>query len=312
MSGISFYLAPMEGVTTWIYRKTHAEVYGPLSKYFIPFVEPHEKRDFKTRELKEIVPEHNEGIRAIPQILTNRAEGFLRLAHAFKEMGYEEINLNLGCPSKTVVSRKKGAGFLAFPEELDHFLEEIFSKQDMRISVKTRLGKENPEEFERLLEIFNKYPLEELIVHPRVQTDYYQREPRTDVYKKARLGSENPLCYNGDLFTNARIQSFRDLFPEEDRLMIGRGVIIDPGLISGQNTKEKFREFHEKLCGRYLEQDGGEQNVLFKMKELWFYQIHLFPDSERYAKRIRKASRLREYEQIIEELFCERELRQFP
>lgn len=312
MSTVNYYLAPMEGVTTWIYRKTHAEVYGPLDKYFIPFVEPHEKRDFKTRELKEILPEHNDGLRAVPQILTNRAEGFRKLAHALKEMGYEEINLNLGCPSKTVVSRKKGSGFLAFPEELDHFLEGIFSDQDVKISVKTRIGKENPEEFFCLLEIFNKYPLEELIVHPRVQTDYYQNEPRLDIYGEARKESRNPLCYNGDLFTGERIRKFREMFPGEDRLMIGRGVIIDPGLLCGQNTKEKFREFHEKLCQRYLEQDEGEQNVLFKMKELWFYQIHLFLDAERYAKKIRKVQRLSEYEKIIEELLKERDFRPLP
>lgn len=306
---VSFYLAPLEGITTWIYRKTHAEVYGPLDKYFIPFIEPHEKRDFKTRELKEILPEHNEGIRAVPQILTNRADGFCRLSHTLKEMGYHEINLNLGCPSKTVVSRKKGSGFLAFPEELDRFLEEIFSRQEVRISVKTRIGKENPEEFEQLLEIFNRYPLEELIIHPRVQADHYQNEPRTDVYKAARKGSLNPLCYNGDLFTKERIRKFREAFPEEDRLMIGRGVIIDPGLLCARNTKEKFLEFHEKLCRRYLEQDGGEQNVLFKMKEIWFYQIHLFPDAERYAKQIRKASGLPEYERIVKELFRERDFR---
>lgn len=312
MSSMNYYLAPMEGVTTWIYRRTHAEVYGPLDKYFIPFIEPHEKRDFKIRELKEILPDHNEGIRVIPQILTNRAEGFFRLAHVLKEMGYDEVNLNLGCPSKTVVSRKKGSGFLAYPEELDHFLEEIFSGQEVRISVKTRLGKENPEEFARLLEIFNKYPLEELIIHPRVQTDYYQNEPRMDCYAAARKKSRNPLCYNGDLFTEERICKFRKDFPEEDRLMVGRGIIINPGLLCGKNTKETFREFHDRLCERYLEQDGGEQNVLFKMKELWFYQIHLFPDSERFAKQIRKVQRLSEYQQIIKELFQERDLCPLP
>lgn len=312
MSSTSYYLAPMEGVTTWIYRKTHAEVYGPMDKYFIPFIEPHEKRDFKTRELKEILPEHNEGIRAVPQILTNRAEGFCKLAYALKGMGYDEVNLNLGCPSKTVVSRKKGSGFLAFPEELDRFLDQIFLNQNVKISIKTRIGKENPEEFFRLLELFNKYPLEELIIHPRVQTDYYENEPKMDIYRAAQKESRNALCYNGDLFTEERIRKFCEAFPEEDRLMIGRGVIIDPGLLCGRNTKEQFQEFHGKLRQRYLEQDGGEQNVLFKMKELWFYQIHLFPDSERYAKKIRKVQRLAEYDQIIKELFRERDLRPLP
>lgn len=311
---LKYYFAPLEGITTWVYRKAHSEIYGPLDKYFIPFIEPHEKRDFKARDLQEILPEHNEGIRAVPQILTNRAEGFLKLCHAMKEFGYEEVNLNLGCPSRTVVSKKKGSGFLAFPEELDRFLDKVFSGMDgkMRLSVKTRIGKDSPEEFGNLLEIYNKYPLEELIIHPRVQADYYKNEPRMDVFRMAGKESRNPVCYNGDLFTEGRIRCFCEKFPEENRVMIGRGAIINPGLVNGGNTLEQFRKFHDRLCEGYQERDMGDVNVLYKMKELWFYQIHLFPDSERYAKRIKKVQKLSEYQQIIGELFRERELRPLP
>lgn len=309
-----YYLAPLEGITTWIYRKAHAEVYGALDKYFIPFIEPHEKRDFKNRELQEIMPEHNEGICVIPQILTNRSEGFLKLCHALKEFGYEEVNLNLGCPSRTVVSKKKGSGFLAFPEELDHFLEDIFSNMDsgMKLSVKTRIGKDDPEEFVRLLEIYNKYPLEELIIHPRVQTDYYKNEPRMDVFGMAEKESKNPVCYNGDLFTESRIYQFCEEFPEEDRMMIGRGMLVNPGLLSGENSIEKFRTFHDRIYEGYRERGMGDVNVLYKMKELWRYQIHFFPDSEKYAKQIKKTQKLSEYEQIVKELLRERKLRPLP
>lgn len=305
---MKYYLAPLEGVTTWVYRKAHAGVYGPLDKYFIPFIEPHEKRSFKTRELQEILPEHNEGFYAVPQILTNRAEGFLKLCHALKEFGYEEVNLNLGCPSKTVVTRHKGSGFLALPEMLDRFLEEIFSKTDMRISVKTRIGKESPEEFARLLAIFNKYPLEELIIHPRVQADYYQNTPRMEAFKEACEKSTNPLCYNGDLFSRSRILDFQKAYPQTDRVMLGRGVMMNPGILCGSCTKDMFREFHERLCEGYLERDMGEVNVLYKMKELWFYQIHLFPDSERYAKQLKKVQKYSEYREIVEELLKERDI----
>lgn len=305
---MKYYLAPLEGVTTWVYRKAHSEVYGPADKYFIPFIEPHEKRDFKTRELQEILPEHNEGLHTVPQILTNRAEGFLKLCHALKEFGYEEVNLNLGCPSRTVVSRGKGSGFLAHPEELERFLDEIFSRADVRISIKTRIGKDSPEEFDQLLSIFNQYPLEELIIHPRVQADYYQGEPRMEVFRRACRESKIPLCYNGDLFSRGRIRDFQKEYPEADRIMIGRGVIINPGLLCGSGTKEQFERFHEKLCQGYLERDMGEVNVLYKMKELWFYQIHLFPNSERYGKQIKKVQKLSEYRQIVAELLREREL----
>lgn len=306
---MNYYLAPLEGITTWVYRKAHAEVYGPLDKYFIPFIEPHEKRDFKTRELKEILPEHNEGIYAVPQILTNRGEGFIRLGLALREYGYREVNLNLGCSSRTVVSKNKGSGFLACPEELDRFLEEIFEKLDMKISIKTRLGKNRPEEFSRLLSIFNQYPLEELIIHPRIQADYYQNEPRIEIFREAWKKSRNPVCYNGDLFTRERIAEFQTEFPEADRVMIGRGILINPGLVSEGSTLEQFRDFHGRVLQGYMDQDMGDVNVLYKMKELWLYQIHLFQDSERYGKRLKKVQKLTEYKQIVEELFRERKIK---
>lgn len=299
-----YYMAPLEGVTTWIYRRAQAEIYGPLQKYFIPFIEPHEKRDFKTRELQEILPEHNEGLYAVPQILTNRADGFLRLASALKNMGYEEVNLNLGCPSRTVVSKGKGSGFLAKPEELDHFLEEIFAGTDVRISVKTRIGKDSPEEFAQLLEIFNRYPLEELIIHPRVQSDYYQNEPRLSVYRDAGSKSRNPLCYNGDLFTAGDIEKFREQFPEETCVMIGRGLIRNPGLLTENGDFVHFREFHDRVYKGYLDRGMGDVNVLYKMKELWFYQIQQFKNAEAYGKKIKKVQNRRDYEQVVKELFA--------
>ncbi len=267
---MKYYMAPLEAVTTYVYRNAHAAVYGPLDKYFIPFLEPHEKRDFKKRELKEILPEHNQGIYAVPQILTNRAEGFIRLAKALGELGYRELNLNLGCPSRTVTSKGKGAGFLAYPEELDRFLDQIFQKTDQEISIKTRLGKENPEEFGALLAIYNRYPLKELIIHPRVQADFYQNTPRWEVYRMACEESRNPLCYNGDLFVKEDVEAFQSAFPETERIMLGRGLIMDPGLAGGESTPEQFREFHERVYQGYRAWDLGDQNVLFKMKELWF------------------------------------------
>ena len=152
------YLAPMEGVTTFIYRNAHAAVYGPLDKYFTPFLEPHEKRSMKTKERNEVLSQHNEGLYVVPQILTNHAEGFLELTETLQEMGYQEINLNLGCPSKTVVTRGKGAGFLASPEELERFLDMVFKDLpgEMKLSVKTRIGMEADEEFEKLLAVYNR------------------------------------------------------------------------------------------------------------------------------------------------------------
>lgn len=306
---VKYYMAPLESVTTWIYRQAHAKIYGRLDKYFIPFLEPHEKRDFKTRELQEILPEHNENIYAVPQILTNRSEGFIKLAKALEDWGYEEINLNLGCPSKTVVTKGKGSGFLAKPEELERFLTEIFDalSGEVKISVKTRIGKEDPEEFPALLELFNKYPMEELIIHPRVQKDGYGNVPRLELYELAEKQSVNPLCYNGDLYTREQIRNFAERFPGTERLMFGRGFLRDPGLLynEGKDPKdiyEKFWAFHDLVYEGYQERNMGDRNVLFKMKELWSYQVYQFSEPERLFKTFKKVQDCNEYEQMIRNL----------
>ena len=306
---VKYYMAPLESVTTWIYRQAHAKIYGRLDKYFIPFLEPHEKRDFKTRELQEILPEHNENIYAVPQILTNRSEGFIKLAKALRDWGYEEINLNLGCPSKTVVTKGKGSGFLAKPEELERFLTEIFDalSGEVKISVKTRIGKEDPEEFPALLELFNKYPMEELIIHPRVQKDGYGNVPRLELYELAEKQSLNPLCYNGDLYTREQIRNFAERFPGTERLMFGRGFLRGPGLLynEGKDPKdifEKFWAFHDLVYEGYQERNMGDRNVLFKMKELWSYQVYQFSEPERLFKTFKKVQDCNEYEQMIRNL----------
>ena len=306
---VKYYMAPLESVTTWIYRQAHAKIYGRLDKYFIPFLEPHEKRDFKTRELQEILPEHNENIYAVPQILTNRSEGFIKLAKALKDWGYEEVNLNLGCPSKTVVTKGKGSGFLAKPEELERFLTEIFDalSGEVKISVKTRIGKEDPEEFPALLKLFNKYPMEELIIHPRVQKDGYGNVPRLEFYELAEKQSVNPLCYNGDLYTREQIRNFAERFPGTERLMFGRGFLRDPGLLynEGKDPKdifEKFWAFHDLVYEGYQERNMGDRNVLFKMKELWSYQVYQFSEPERLFKTFKKVQDCNEYEQMIRNL----------
>ena len=170
---MKFYLAPMEGITGHIYRNSYEKYFHNIDKYFTPFIVPNQSVSLKTKELKDLLPQNNKGLNIVPQILTNDAEGFILTANKLKQLGYEEINLNLGCPAGTVVSKKRGSGFLAYPEELDKFLDEIYKIDNMKISIKTRLGKERADEFYKLIEIYNKYPLEELIIHPRTREDFY-------------------------------------------------------------------------------------------------------------------------------------------
>lgn len=318
-----YYLAPMEGITGYIYRNALQEFFKVPDKCITPFISPNQNRCMNSREKRDVAPENNQGLHIVPQIMTNRAENFIKTAKALKELGYTEVNLNLGCPSGTVVAKKRGSGFLAVPEQLDEFLEEIFEKSELKISIKTRLGIEKEEEFFKILDIYNKYPLSELIIHPRVQKDFYKNPPHMELFREAIRRSRHELCYNGDLFTVQDIWAFQQDFPEIDCIMLGRGLVVNPGLlnllseeegsggtknVSSQVTKERIRAFHDRILEDYGQELDGEKNLLYKMKEVWFYMLRLFPDSEKVAKKIKKAQHLSEYQEIIDKLFREKEL----
>lgn len=303
---IQYYLAPLEGITTYIFRNAYHKYFYPMDKYFTPFLVPHSKKGFSAREKREILPENNKGLYLVPQIMSNDAKDCIKTMGKLQEFGYQEINLNMGCPSKTVVSKGRGSGFLAYPEKLDRFLEEVFenaANSAMRISVKTRLGKEDPEEFFRILDIYNRYPLEELIIHARVQKDFYKNEPNLEMFGYALKNSKSKVCYNGDIFDTEKYNKVQTHFPETDTYMLGRGIIKNPALldeIQGRVIqKEKLRLFHDKLYEEYRETNSGDKNVLFKMKEIWSYLGASFPGQEKALKRIRKAQRLDAYEDAV-------------
>jgi tRNA-dihydrouridine synthase len=310
---MDFYFAPLEGITGHIYRNAYNAFFNNVKKYFSPFIAPNQSGSFKTREINDILPENNQGLVLVPQLLTNNAKDFIDASKRIKALGYDEINLNLGCPSGTVVSKHKGAGFLAKRAELDAFLEEIFSQSITKISVKTRIGKEQPEEFYELIEIFNKYTITELIIHPRIQTDYYKNTPNLKIFKDALTLSKIPVCYNGDIVTAKGYEQFAIDFPSVDRIMIGRGLISNPGLINEiiSHTKlEKgtLKAFHDQIYAGYKQTLFGDKPVLFKMKELWVYMILVFSDHAKYAKRIKKAERLRDYDEAVSALFREQDI----
>lgn len=308
-----YYFAPMEGITGYLFRNAHHTFFPHIDKYFTPFLSPNQSRKFHSREKRDILPENNPDIPLVPQLLTNRAEDFLWAAGELSDLGYREINLNLGCPSATVVSKGKGAGFLAQPERLETFLDQIFSGTDLKISVKTRVGVEAPEEFSRLLEIFNRFPLEELIVHPRVQKDFYRKPVHMECFREAVTKSNSPICYNGDLFQTQNVECLREHFSSVPTVMIGRGLLANPGLVEEATghavlKKQTLKRFHDLLFEGYQSQLFGDKSVLFKMKELWFYLGTLFSDSEKCQKAIRKAERLASYEAAVRTIFETKEL----
>ena len=310
---ITCYAAPMESLTTWVYRRTQAECFGAADKYFTPFLSPVSDGGFNRKELAEILPEHNDGLRVVPQILTAKAGDFLWAAKECRLRGYEEVNLNIGCPSGTVVSKKKGAGMLEDPKKLDAFLEEIFSGFDGAISVKTRLGLTSAEEFPAILEVLNRYPILELTVHARVRKAFYNGVADTESYEKAAADARMPLVYNGDVFRVKDAEKILEKVPATKAVMVGRGLQCDPSLIrqirgGDALTKEELRRFCDRLAEGYLETMKSEQNVMGRMKEHWHYMVQLFTEPLRYEKELRKAKRFSEFMSIVNRLFREQEI----
>ncbi len=310
---MQFYFAPMEGLTGYIYRNAHHALFDNVDKYFSPFIVANQSERFKTRELNDVLPENNEGLILVPQLLTNNAKDFIHTVKKLGLMGYDEINLNLGCPSGTVVAKHRGAGFLARREELDAFLDEVFAQLTSRISLKIRIGKDQPEEFYDLIEIFNRYPIAELIIHPRVRSDFYRGKPNLNVFRDALVLSKNLIVYNGDISTTQDYRAFVAEFPSVDTIMLGRGLLTNPGLTgeirnSPRVDKGLMKEFHDRIYAGYKEVLFGDKNVLFKMKALWQYLILLFSDATKYAKLIKKSERLYDYDEAVSRLFRERDI----
>lgn len=310
---MKFYLAPMEGITGYIYRNAYEKYFNNIDKYFTPFIVPNQSTSLKTKELRDLLPENNGDLYIVPQILTNAAEGFISTAEKLKQLGYKEINLNLGCPAGTVVSKSRGSGFLAKREELDNFLEEIYKINDMKISIKTRLGKDNPDEFYELIKIYNKYPLEELIIHPRTREDFYGNKPNLKVFRDALNTSKNPVCYNGDIFTVDDYNNITKEFPEINTVMLGRGILANPGLVGEikNNTyinKELLKEFHNEIFNNYKELFNEDKNAMYRMKELWGYMSHIFSENKKYYKKIKKAQKVSDYNSTVSSLFAEQDI----
>ena len=305
---MQYYMAPMEGVTTEVFRRVYHAYFLPFDKYFTPFLVPHLKKGFNAGELREIAPETQKGMYVVPQILTNNSEDFLRTVKKLEAFGYREVNLNLGCPSKTVVSKYRGSGFLAKPEELDRFLDEIYGSTDVKISIKTRIGKMEAEEFPEILRIYNQYPIEELIIHPRVQADFYNNYPNLEAFSYAVANTHLPLCYNGDLFSREDVDDFKEKFPGIDKIMLGRGIVGNPFLLEDISkesaSKEKIdsyklEEFLSLLQEEYQKTCSGTRPVLYKMKEVWYYLGRQFPGREKQLKKIKKAEKMEVYQAAV-------------
>ncbi|MBR5224247.1 MAG: tRNA-dihydrouridine synthase family protein [Clostridia bacterium] len=301
------YFAPMEGVTDAVYRRVHHAHFSGIDKYFIPFISPTQNLVLTPRERNNVSPEVNAGLNVVPQVLTKKADHFLWAAQLLYDMGYEEINLNVGCPSGTVTAKGKGAGMLLDLYALDRFLDEIYAHTPVRVSIKTRIGFFSPDEFDELLAIYNRYPVHELIVHPRTREQQYKGTPHREIYAACEGGTQLPLVYNGDLFTPQDCQDFAFQHPKTRALMLGRGMLANPALaqtaIGGAPlTRENLKSFHDNLFSAYREAYHTSA-VLGRMREVAKNIACCFEGADKPLKAARKANSIPVYEDAMARLF---------
>ena len=296
--------APLEGITDSIYRKAHHAHFGGVDRYLMPFLSPTMHNTLTHKEDRELPMADSVTFQAVPQILTKVPADFLWAAQVCADRGYAEVNLNIGCPSGTVVSKGKGAGMLADTDHLDAFFNEIFSKCSIPVSIKTRIGVTETEEFPRLVEIFNQYPIQELIVHPRTRKDFYKAPIHMDAFQYAYENCNAPLSYNGDICSLEDISAIQSQFPRLERIMIGRGLVGDPGMLTPSGTTaEALESFHTALTESYIKAFGSERNAMFRLKENWHHLICRFDGGEKLYKRLRKTTDIVEFRSITREIF---------
>jgi len=313
------YFAPMEGITTKAFRRVYSQFYRGIDRYYSPFIAVTSDMAFKRRDKRGVLP-HEENL--VPQLLANDADAFVWAAIRLADEGYEEINLNAGCPMGTVVSKGKGAGLLKYMEAFDRFLDRIFSHEGLPgISIKTRAGFYNTDEAEGIAGILARYPFCEVIIHPRAREDFYDGTPDREAFDIITSKLNCTVCYNGDLYTPESVQDLINERPGIKRIMLGRGLLIDPSLAEkirydedakdGNDVKDDedakdgkavLYSFLTCLESEYKSEMASDRNVLFKMKEIWSYLGRSFSDHEKSLKVIRKCTSMSQYELAVKEI----------
>lgn len=308
---MNYYAAPMEGLTDRIWRQVHQKWFGAADapmRYYAPFLSPPENRVLIPKKMAELAPEANAGTVVIPQLLARDGELAAWMIGEVRKLGYTEVNLNFGCPSGTVTAKGKGAGMLRDPARLDAFLDAVFSAVESPVSVKTRIGVQKPEEFAALLDIYNRYPICELTIHPRVMKQLYRGQADRAAFAAALPECRMPVCYNGDVTTPEELHALEAEFPQLSGIMVGRGLIADPALFrrargGAPASREELRGYCDDLYHGYTEAFGAASCAVSRMKAHWFYLIHRFEGADPLEKPLRKAREGWEYETVVNRIF---------
>ena len=307
-----YYYAPMEGITDATFRRLHARYFPGVDKYFMPFLSPTIHRQLTHREARELPRADSVYFAAVPQLLGKNVDDMLWAIGVCADQGYDEVNINLGCPSGTVVSKGKGSGMLSDIFALDAFLDAIYAKAVLPVSLKTRIGVNDSENWEKILEIYRDYPVKELTVHPRIRKAFYKGDCDMAAFARAVEGSPFPVCYNGNVTSIADAESIAAQFPAVESVMIGRGLVADPGMLAGGTDRDTLKAFLNELSDTYCRVFESKRNAIYRMKDNWHYLIGLFEGSEKLWKEMRKSTDYDRFMAIANEIIETLPMRDHP
>jgi len=313
MTTFQLYLAPLRGFTDYIYRNTFTGHFGGFDGALAPFLPTVTADRFKPSHFKDILPENNPTLPIVPQIIGNQAADFITLAERLYDLGYTSINWNLGCPFPMVAKKNRGSGLLPYPERIDDFLEKTVSSIPNRLSIKTRLGRKTINDIFKLMPIFNRYPLEEIIIHPRTGIQMYDGKTDLDTFERCLAQSVHRVIYNGDI---TDLKTFQDVFVRFENIdgwMIGRGAVTNPFLPAiikaGQDDishkVEKFKQFYDELFEQYRQIFCGPGHLLNRMKGFWTYFSKSFQNSRKITKKVHRTQKMHHYMKIVDRFFAE-------
>ena len=308
-------LAPMRGITTMHYRKAFVHHFGGLDAEMAPFISTVPADKINPKLLRDVLPENNSGLPLIPQLIGKNADEFVNMAKALHDIGYEEVNWNLGCPHKPIRNKGRGSGLLPHPERVDALLDTICTESPCKVSVKVRLGVADKSELLKLIPVLNRHPLSEVIIHPRTAEQMYDGMVDLDAFAKAYEQVKHPVCYNGDINSLSFYQNVKQRFPKITRWMLGRGLLANPflceqiksGSSKPENAIQRLRAFHDDVFENYRSVIDGDLPMLGKMKEFWAYPALHLSNGRNFLKKVKKCPRLATYTQILNEYLANAE-----
>ena len=306
------YQAPLQGFTDFGFRKVLSESFGGIDKFFIPYISYGKGHEIKRSQLREVFPENNQSLPVVAQVLFSDGTELTELVSILKDYGYDEINLNLGCPYPMVTNKGRGAALLEKPEALFEALQQLYSKNyQVRFSVKMRAGMTNDRDAEAVFEVLNQFPLEEVIFHPRTADQMYDGHANPQLFANAVSLVKHPLVYNGDIVSVAGFQELQAILPAQNSWMIGRGLLANPPLgaqlkgddFNPNELREKLRDFHDRIFDNYSSRLDGSGHVLMKMNQFWTYFCESFSNPHKAMKLVKKSASLHKYNAAVAEIF---------